>query len=113
MEKHIAILEKYYEQIHENIKLDIKPSVFAAKCVREYKEKQKIERYNEILAEKKLVLEYGSQKTLSRKKRVHAEEEELRRLGEISSNEFHKSNGASMSNSFKAIAKMVDIIRGD
>ena len=92
MERHIDILEKYYEQIRENIDLDIHPSVFAAKCVSDYKKKKK---------------------TLSRKKTIYTEEEELKRLGQISSTEFRKGNGAKTNKSFKAISKMLDIIRGD
>lgn len=113
MKKDIEILEKYYEQISENIKLDVNPSVFAAKCVKEYQEKKKIERRNEMVEEKKLVLEYTNKKNLNRKKIIHAEEEKLRKLGRISSNQFRKTNGDGLSESLKAIAKMVDIIRGD
>tara|TARA_R110001583_G_scaffold47395_7_gene148475 strand:+ start:4943 stop:5236 length:294 start_codon:yes stop_codon:yes gene_type:complete len=97
MERHIDILEKYYEEIRENVDLDIHPSAFAAKCVSDFREKKK---------------NIGLRKP-SRKKGPINEEEELKRLGRISSQEFGKENGEDIGKSFKAIAKMLDIMRGD
>ncbi len=119
MERHIDILEKYYEEIHENCKLDIGPSAFAARCVREYDEKKKREKDNKGKRKKDLALEFdGKKKNIewrnsSGKKRSRSEEDELRSLGYTSSRKYLLSKGESKTKSLKDLAKLIDIIRGD
>ena len=121
MGRHIDILEQYYEQIRENIKLDINPSVFAAKCVREYQEKMRHEREHERKIKRELAFEAvkkekikkGELKKLERERKPRSANEELRRLGRVSSLEYLRTEGESKMKSLKDLAKLVDIIRGE
>jgi predicted metalloenzyme YecM len=98
MKRDIEILEKYYDQISENIKLGLSPILFALKCVKDHKEEVEKEwevSYEDIgrdrsdLDERKL---NGLNKSISKELVNRTEEGKIRVL--------------------QKTAKMIDIIRG-
>ena len=130
MERHIDILEKYYEEIRENSQLDIDPKEFAAKCVREYKEKRREEKERQLdIKKEKLKKQQAFQAEerealkrenlererirYEREKKTLKTQEELMELGESTYSDYLYAKGERKMKALQDFAKLFDRIRGD
>ncbi len=133
MERHIDILEKYYEEIRENSQLDIDPKGFAVRCVRLHNEKRRKERERErdikkakaretlrkkqaYQAERRKALKIESlakaRIEYEKKKKAISTQKELIEFGESTSRKYLMVEGDRKKKVLKDLAILVDIIRG-
>lgn len=108
-------LMKYFEEIQNNINQGLSPEKFANKCIKDKFDKENI--LDQSRVEKALKEKKKSKKELLEEDEI--KREKMAELAHISKKEFKKyrvenksSSETQVSESFKAISKMIDLNRG-